>query len=125
MTNADRAYDDLIEIGACLVACSDLTGRAVPRRVHELISEAADLRGAWAEFSAGGRPGAADLPIVDAVIVEVNVRADALRNEIVGTVRRAAQRAADACKETDPVDAAPTTLHDMAAQMRQQLGRLL
>jgi hypothetical protein len=83
MTNADRAYDDLIEIGACLVACSDLTGRAVPRRVHELISEAADLRGAWAEFSAGGRPGAADLPIVDAVIDDVNVRADALRNEIV------------------------------------------
>jgi hypothetical protein len=85
MTNADRAYDDLIEIGACLVACSDLTGCAVPRRVHELISEAADLRGAWAEFSAGGRPGAADLPIVDAVIDDVNVRADALRNEIVGS----------------------------------------
>jgi hypothetical protein len=122
MTNADNAYDDLIEIGACLVACSDLTGRAVPRRVHELISEAADLRGAWAAFAAGASPGAADLPIVDAVIDDVNVRANALRNEIVGTVRRAA-RAAASRRQAEPADAAPTTLHDMAMQMRRALGR--
>ena len=118
MSNTEGAYDDLIEIGACLVACSDLTGRAVPRRVHELISEAADLRGAWAQFAAGAKPGAADLPIVDAVIDDVNVRAKALRNEIVGTVRRAAQRAAAARRKAEPA-----TLHDMAMQMRRALGR--
>jgi hypothetical protein len=122
MTNTEKAYDDLIEIGACLVACSDLTGRAVPRRVHELISEAADLRGAWAAFSEAGSPGTADLPLVDAVIDDVNVRASALRNEIVGTVRRAAQYAAAARRPATPADA-PGSLHDMAMQMRRALGR--
>jgi hypothetical protein len=52
MTNADQAYDDLIEISARTIAVSNLTGRALPRRVHQLISEAADLRGAWDKYLA-------------------------------------------------------------------------
>jgi hypothetical protein len=125
MTNAHSAYDDLIEIGACLVACSGLTGRAVPRRVHELICEAADLRGAWAQFAAGTRPGAAELPLVDAVIDDINVRANALRNEIVGTVHRMAQHqaAASAAAHPHPAAADPSTLHEVAMQMRRALGR--
>jgi hypothetical protein len=123
MTNAQRAYNDLIEIGACLVACSDLTGRAVPRRVHELISEAADLRGAWAQFADDASPGTVDLPIVDAVIEDVNVRADALRDEIFSTVHRVAQHEAAASRDAHPSAAALSTLHEMAMQMRRALGR--
>ena len=87
MTNADRAYDDLIEISARIIAVSNLTGHALPRRVHQLISEAADLRGAWVKYSAKGPPGSADLPIVDEIIDEAYSRADSLRGEIVGEVR--------------------------------------
>jgi hypothetical protein len=101
MTNADQAYDDLIEIGARIIAFSDLTGRALPRRVQELISQAADLRGAWNGYSGGGTPGSADLPIVDAVIDEVYFRANA------GEVRY-----------TGAID-----LGGLAAQMREHLGR--
>jgi hypothetical protein len=107
MTDADQAYDDLIEIGARIVAFTDLTGRALPHRVHELISEAADLRGAWDTFSSGATPGSADLPIVDAVIDEVYTRANALRCEVFGEVRHA--RTGD--------------ISGLAAQMRAQLGR--
>jgi len=109
MTGTDKAYDDLIEIGARVVAFSDLTGRAIPPRVHELISEAADLRGAWDKFSGNRGPGCADLPIVDAVIDEVYLRANALRCEIVGQVRYS--------------DTEPETLEDLAERMREQLGR--
>jgi hypothetical protein len=101
MPNADRAYDDLIEISARIIVFSDLTGRALPRRVHELISEAADLRGAWNGYSGAGTPGSADLPIVDAVIDEVYFRANA------GEVRY-----------TGAID-----LGGLAAQMREHLGR--
>jgi hypothetical protein len=48
--SANSSYDDLIEISACTLVLSDLIGREVPRRVHELISKAADLRGAWDGF---------------------------------------------------------------------------
>jgi hypothetical protein len=89
MANPGNAYDDLIEIGARVVAFSDLTGRALPRRVHELICEAADLRSAWHNFSGHGNPGTTDLPIVDSVIDEVQARANALRCEIFGEVRYA------------------------------------
>jgi hypothetical protein len=110
MTGIDKAYDDLIEIGARVVAFSDLTGRALPPRVHDLISEAADLRGAWDTFSANGTtPGCAELPIVDAVIDEVYLRANALRCQIFGQVRYS--------------DTAPEALDDLAERMRDQLGR--
>jgi hypothetical protein len=109
MTGTDKAYDDLIEIGARVVAFSDLTGCALPRRVHELISEAADLRGAWETFAAKGDPGCADLPIVDAVIDEVYLRANALRCQIFGQVRYS--------------DTAPEALDDLSERMREQLGR--
>jgi hypothetical protein len=89
MTNADQAYDDLIEISARSIAFGNLTGRALPRRVHQLISEAAYLRGAWDKYSGEGPPGSADLPIVDAVIEEAYSRADSLRGEIFGEVRYA------------------------------------
>jgi hypothetical protein len=108
MANADQAYDDLIEISARIIAFSDLTGRALPRRVHELISEAADLRGAWDKYSGEGTPGSADLPIVDAVIDEAYVRANSLRCEIFGEVRYA-----------DTTD-----VNGLATQMREQLGRV-
>jgi hypothetical protein len=108
MTNADQAYDDLIEISARIIVFSDLTGRALPRRVHELISEAADLRGAWDKYSGEGAPGSADLPIVDAVIDEAYVRANSLRCEIFGEVRYAGT----------------TDVSSLAAQMREQLGRV-
>lgn len=108
MANADKRYDDLIEIGARVVAFSDLTGRALPRRVHELISEAADLRGAWNEFSGSAKPGTSVLPIVDSVIDEVCARANALRCELYGEVRY-----------TD--DAA--VAEDLPAQMRGLLER--
>ena len=107
MANSKEAYDDLIEMGARVVAFSALTGRALPRRVHELISEAADLRGAWREFSGGGKPGAADLPIVDSVIDEVHMRANALECEIFGEVRYS----------DEAVD-----LSGLSAQMRSLLG---
>jgi hypothetical protein len=87
MPNADRAYDDLIEISARIIAVSNLTGRALQRRVHQLISEAADLRGAWDKYSAKGPPGSADLPIVDEIIDEAYSRAASLRGEIFGEVR--------------------------------------
>jgi hypothetical protein len=89
MATADKAYEDLIEIGARVVAFSILTGRVLPHRVHDLISEAADRRGAWDKFSGGVRPGISDLPIVDVVIEEVYARANALRCEIFGSVRYA------------------------------------
>jgi hypothetical protein len=108
MATSDNAYDDLIEIGARVVAFSDLTGRALPRRVHELICEAADLRSAWHNFSGHGYPGTADLPIVDSVIDEVHERANALRCEIFGEVRYA--------DDTTSVD-------DPSAQMRGLPGR--
>jgi hypothetical protein len=108
MTNPNEAYDDLIEMGARVVAFSALTGRALPRGVHELISEAADLRGAWREFSGGGKPGTADLPIVDSVIDEVYSRANALQCEIFGEVRYA----------DEAVD-----LDGLSAQMRRLLDR--
>ena len=108
MTNADKAYDDLIEISARVVAFSVLTGRALPPRVHELISEAADLRGAWEKFSASKKPGTADLPIVDLVIDEVYARANALRCEIFGEIRY-------------PDDTAG--VNDLSAEMRGLLGR--
>jgi hypothetical protein len=107
MTNADQAYDELIEIGARIIALSDLTGRSLPHRVHQLISEAADLRGAWDEFSGDRKPGSADLPIVDAVIDEVYTRANALRCEVFGEVRYAGT----------------ADVTGLAAQMRAQLGR--
>ena len=109
MTGTDKAYDDLIEIGARVVAFSDLTGRALPPRVHELISEAAGLRGAWDKFAGNGNPVCADLPIVDAVIDEVYLRANALRCEIFGQVRYS--------------DTEPEALDDLAERMRDQLGR--
>ena len=105
--NPNEAYDDLIEMGARVVAFSALTGRALPRRVHELISEAADLRGAWREFSGSGKPGTADLPIVDSVIDEVHMRANALECEIFGEVRYS----------DEAVD-----LSGLSAQMRSLLG---
>src|SRR5262249_45835412 len=108
MANSDRAYDDLIEISARVVAFSDLTGRTLPRRVHELISEAADLRGAWNEFSGSAKPGASVLPIVDSVIDEVCARANALRCELYGEVRYA----------DDAVSA-----KNLSAQVRGVLGR--
>jgi hypothetical protein len=107
MTNADQAYDDLIEISARIIAFSNLTGRAVPRRMHELISEAADLRGAWDKYSGESTPGSVDLPVVDEIIDEVYSRANSLRREIVGEVR----------------NAGTTDLSGLAAQMRKQLGR--
>jgi hypothetical protein len=107
MTNADQAYDELIEIGARIIAFSDLTGRPLPQRVHQLISEAADLRGAWDEFCGDRIPGGADLPIVDAVIDEVYTRANALRCEVFGEVRYAGT----------------TDVGGLASQMREHLGR--
>jgi len=104
--NPNEAYDDLIEMGARVVAFSALTGRALPRRVHE-ISEAADLRGAWREFSGSGKPGTAALPIVDSVIDEVYTRANALQCEIFGEVRYT----------DEAVD-----LDGLSAQMRRLLG---
>ena len=107
MTEADQAYDDLIEIGARVIAFGVLTGRALPQRVHQFISEAADLRGAWDEFTADGKPGNAELPIVDAVIDEVYARANALRCQLFGEVRY-------------PPSA---EVSGLAAQMRAHLGR--
>jgi hypothetical protein len=105
MTNADQAYDDLIEISARIIALSNLTGRAVPRRVYELIGEAASLRGAWDNHSGEGTLGSAT-PIVDAIFDETYFRANSLCGEIVGEVRYDA-----------------TDLSGQAAQMREQLGR--
>jgi hypothetical protein len=104
MTDAGQAYDDLIETGARIIAFSDLTGRALPRRLHELISEAADLRGAWDQFAADAKLGSADF---DAVIDEMYARANALCCEVFGEVRYAGT--ADA--------------GTVAAQMRELLGR--
>jgi hypothetical protein len=59
-----------------------------------------------AEFSTDDVPGTADLPIVDAVIAEVFARANALRREIFGNMRRAA------------------TANDVATRMREHLAGL-
>jgi len=123
MMDARKPYDDLIEISACAVAFSDLTGRALPRRIYELISEAADLHGAWAGFSADGKPGTAELPIVDAVIDEVFARANALRVEIFGDTHRAAEHTTDAFAQAKPPEIFRETLDGLAAQMREHLGR--
>jgi hypothetical protein len=137
MTNADQAYDDLIEISARTIAVSNLTGRALPRRVHQLISEAADLRGAWDKYSAKGPPGAADLPIVDEIIDEAYSRADSLRGEIFGEVclqrvdvaaRLLARRQDRVAGTTDVSEvryAGTTDVSGLDAQVRELLVRVI
>jgi hypothetical protein len=123
VVSADNSYDDLIEISACALVLSDLTGREVPRRVHELISEAADLRGAWDGFSEDRRPGASELPIVDAVVEDVLSRANVLRVECFSNMPGAKEYGADAPRPIEQVDCGPETLASVAAQMRRALGR--
>ena len=136
MTNADRAYDDLIEISARIIAVSNLTGHALPRRVHQLISEAADLRGAWDKYSAKGPPGSADLPIVDEIIRKAYSRANSLRGEILWEVRlqqvdgaaqllaRRQDRVAGTADVSEVRDAGTTDVSGLDAQVRELLGRV-
>jgi len=126
--SANSSYDDLIEISACTLVLSDLTGREVPRRVHELISEAADLRGAWDGFPEDRGPGTTALPLVDAVVEDVLIRANALRIECFNSIPGTDEYAAEAPRAIEQVDCGqldygPETLASIAAQMRRALGR--
>ena len=111
-------YADLIECCARSLAFDDLTEAALPRLVSELTSEAIDLRNGWADFSAGGGVGTADLPIVDTVISEVLARATALRHEIIGNMRGEAQNNAGGSMRPQ------NTAHAVASQMREHLAAL-
>lgn len=113
-------YADLIEFCARYLAFDDLTEVALPRLVSELTSEAIDLRNGWADFSAGGGVGTADLPIVDTVISEVLARATAFRHEIIGNLRHAAQDNAGVFTSMRPQD----TAHAVATQVREHLAAL-
>ena len=113
-------YADLIECCARSLAFDDLTEAALPRLVSELTSEAIDLRNGWADFSVDGGVGTADLPIVDTVISEVLARATALRHEIIGNQRRAAQNNAGGFTSMRPQN----TAHAVATQMREHLAAL-
>ena len=106
MDEQQARYADLIECSARVLAFDGLIDAALPGLVSALTSEAVDLRNGWAEFSADDVPGTADLPIVDAVIAEVFARANALRGEIFGNMRRAA------------------TANDVATRMREHLAGL-
>jgi hypothetical protein len=106
MDEKQDRYADLIECSARILAFDGIIDAALPVLVSALTSEAVDLRNGWAEFCPIDETGAADLPIVDAVIAEVFARSNALRREIFGNLRRAA------------------TAKDVATRMREHLAGL-
>ena len=106
MDEKQDRYADLIECSARILAFDGIIDAALPVLVSALTSEAVDLRNGWAEFCPIDETGAADLPIVDAVIAEVFARSNALRREIFGNLRRAA------------------TAKDVATRMREHLADL-
>ena len=106
MDEKQARYADLIECSARILAFDGIIDAALPVLVSALTSEAVDLRNGWAEFCPNNETGAADLPIVDAVIAEVFARSNALRREIFGHLRRVA------------------TAKDVATRMREYLAGL-
>jgi hypothetical protein len=106
MDEQQARYADLIECSARILAFDGLIDAALPVLASALTSEAVDLRNGWAEFFPNDDAGAADLPIVDAVIAEVFARSNALRREIFGNPWRAA------------------TAKDVATRMREHLADL-
>ncbi len=78
MDEKQARYADLIECSARILAFDGIIDAALPVLVSALTSEAVDLRNGWAEFCPNNETGAADLPIVDAVIAEVFARSNAL-----------------------------------------------
>ena len=79
MDEQQARYADLIECSARILAFDGLIDAALPVLASALTSEAVDLRNGWAKFFPNDEAGAADLPIVDAVISEVFARSNALR----------------------------------------------
>ena len=71
MDEQQARYADLIECSARILAFDGLIDAALPVLASALTSEAVDLRNGWAKFFPNDEAGAADLPIVDAVISEV------------------------------------------------------
>ena len=106
MDEQKARYADLIECSARILAFDGLIDAALPVLASALTSEAVDLRNGWAKFFPNDEAGAADLPIVDAVISEVFARSNALRREIFGNLGRAA------------------TAKDVATRMREHLADL-
>jgi hypothetical protein len=106
MDEQQARYADLIECSARILAFDGLIDAALPVLPSALTSEAVDLRNGWAEFFSNDEAGAADLPIVDAVIAEVFARSNALRREIFDNLGRAA------------------TAKDVATRMREHLADL-
>ena len=82
MDEKQARYADLIECSARILAFDGIIDAALPVLVSALTSEAVDLPNGWTEFCPNTETGAADLPIVDAVIAEVFARSNALRREI-------------------------------------------
>ena len=123
MDEKPARYADLIECSARVLAFDGLIEAALPDLVSVLTSEAIDLRNGWADFSTVEQLGAADLPIVDAVIADVFARANALRCEVFGNMRRAAERAPGALAQMKPVNSHQTA-NDVAERMRQHLADL-
>jgi hypothetical protein len=86
------------------------------------------LRGAWDGFPEDRGPGTTELPIVDAVVEDVLIRANALRIECFNNMPGTEEYAAEASRAVEPVDCGqlgcgPETLASIAAQMRRALGR--
>ena len=106
MDEQQARYADLIECSARILAFDGLINSALPALASALTSEAVDMRNGWAEFFPNDEAGTADLPIVDAVIVKVFARSNALRREIFGNLGRAA------------------TAKDVATRMREHLADL-
>jgi hypothetical protein len=117
-------YADLIECSARILAFDGLVEAALPDLASVLTSEAIDLRNGWADFSADEQPGTADLPIVEAVIADVFARANALRCEVFGNMRRTAVRTTDALAQMKPGNISHQTANDVAERMRQHLANL-
>jgi hypothetical protein len=117
-------YADLIECSARILAFDGLVEAALPDLASVLTSEAIELRNGWADFSPDEQPGTADLPIVEAVIADVFARANALRCEVFGNMRRTAVRTTDALAQMKPVNISHQTANDVAERMRQHLANL-
>jgi hypothetical protein len=124
MDDKPARYADLIECCARILAFDGLIEAALPDFVSVMTSEAIDLRDGWANFSSDQQTGAADLPIVDAVISDVFARANALRCEAFGNMRRAAERATDPLAQMKPVNIDRQTANDVVERMRQHLTDL-
>jgi hypothetical protein len=82
-----QRYRELIDVAACVLAFH--TAKPLPRVVHELLAEAADLRHGWQGYNPDTDPGETHLPVVDEVIDAMVDRANVLRRELVARLHLA------------------------------------